>query len=459
MSKIAPYIKQAFGTSNAHEAASFLASAINRMKGWEKSQITKEVEAALNGVNFSRTAEAPKAAAPKTKTVYKDTAETLRRLAEYQQKTEALQRELDALKANQADPKEIARLKSRIEALTKAQAATERAHLEELAMARTRVQGATGELEQENKELTAANRELIEARAAILSEKNELFREQLKLKQQIGERNDRITRLQKALAAMTNGEDSKAEEREELERRLTATLFDLAEAKRDLAYAQKKLTEEAETIDMLATGRAKAWHELKATQTLAEEAIATADEASRLVEQLTAKGEELELQLNRQRATHKEELEEANRKRIAAGRRADDAERLTTQTKAKLKFEEYNGEQLAREKRALTSRVEELTDAVKKHEEDARHNYYQCESLSASLHLAQKELETLRHKSKHLFGIFHKASSFIAIAAGGLCVSIGAASEGIAGAADSVSAAAVIMLISYSVTRYLVKDM
>lgn len=71
MSKIAPLIKQAFGTSNANEAASFLASAINRMKGWEKSQITIEVETALN-----RTAEQPKAEPKtKTKTIYKDTPE------------------------------------------------------------------------------------------------------------------------------------------------------------------------------------------------------------------------------------------------------------------------------------------------------------------------------------------------------------------------------------------------
>lgn len=424
MSKIAPLIKQAFGTSNAHEAASFLASAINRMKSWEKSQISKEVEAALAGVNFSRTAEAPNATAGKTKTVYKDTAETLRRLTEYQQKAEALQRELDSLKAKQADPLEIARLKSRIEALTKAQAATERAHLEELAMARTRAQGANGDLEQKNKDLTATN--------------SELERDAAQLRQQVIERNGRIDRLKKALAAAAEGSDTSASEREELERRLTATLFDLAEAKRDLSNVNAEL--------MKARG-------------LAEMAIAHSEEAAGLVEELTAKGNALQLRMNQQETRHSDEIREEQIKRRAAGRRADDAERLTTQTRAKLKIEEYNGEQLGREKRALTARVEELTEAVKKHEEDARHNYYECESLSAKLHLAQKELAELRHKSKHLFGTFHRASAYTALTLGGLCVAIGSMSEGISGAENSLSAAAVIVLISYGVTRYLVKDM
>lgn len=406
MSKIAPLIKQAFGTSNAHEAASFLASAINRMKGWEKSQISKEVEAALAGVNFGRTAEAPNAAAGKTKTIYKDTPETERRLASFIRQVADLQREVDALKANRADPAEIKRLNARIESLTKEAAASERQHLEELAIVRAATQKDSAETVQ--------------------------------LRQQVKERDGRITRLKQALAVAAEGGDASAAEREQIERRLTATLFDLAEAKRDLSTTQAELTK---------------------ARGLAEMAIEHTEEAAELVEKLTAKGKELELQLNRQRATHKDELEEANRKRIAAGRRADDAERLTTQTKAKLKIEEYNGDQLGREKRALNARVEELTAAVKKHEEDAQHNYYQCESLSASLHLAQKELAELRHAKKYLFGTFHRASAYVSLTLGGLCVAIGAMNEGVNGAADSISAAALIVLMSYGVTRYLVKDM
>lgn len=431
MSKIASLIKQAFGTSNPHEAASFLASAINRMKGWEKSQISTEVEAALAGINFSRTADEPKATTPKTKTVYKDTAETLRSLAEYKRLTEVLQRELAGLRATHAEPKEIIRLKSRIEALTKAQEAIQRAHLEELAMARICAQGASGDLELQNENLTAAI--------------GDLKRDAVQLRQQITERNGRIDRLKKALAASAEGSDMSAVECEELERRLTATLFDLAEAKRDLSNSHAELTKARDAI---------------AVKDRALDLIARRDsDAADVIEELTAKNNALQLRMNQQETSHSDEIREEQIKRRAAGRRADDAERQTTQTKAKLKFEECNGERLTRERNELKTKLELAISDVSMHEDNARHNYYECESLTAKLHLAQKELEELRHKSTHLFGIFHKASAFIGMMAAGLCVAIGTWSDGITGATDSVQAAVVVAVISYGVTHYLVKDM
>lgn len=67
MSVIQSLIKQAFGTGNSNEAASFLASACNRMKAMDKTTIAREVESALKGVSFGRT-DADKA---KVKTVLK----------------------------------------------------------------------------------------------------------------------------------------------------------------------------------------------------------------------------------------------------------------------------------------------------------------------------------------------------------------------------------------------------
>ena len=90
MSVIQSLIKQAFGTGNSNEAATFLASACNRMKAMDKMSISREVESALRGVSFSR-AEADKA---KVKTVYKDTAVTLEKLASLEKQVRSLTHEL-----------------------------------------------------------------------------------------------------------------------------------------------------------------------------------------------------------------------------------------------------------------------------------------------------------------------------------------------------------------------------
>jgi adenylate kinase family enzyme len=54
MSLVQNLIKKAFATTNANEAASFLASACNRMKLQNKEQIMQEVSAALVSVNLTK---------------------------------------------------------------------------------------------------------------------------------------------------------------------------------------------------------------------------------------------------------------------------------------------------------------------------------------------------------------------------------------------------------------------
>lgn len=72
MSLVQNLIKKAFATNNAHEAASFLASACNRMKLQSKEQIIREVNSALSNVNLG---DKTTSCAP-----YQDSPETLQRL-------------------------------------------------------------------------------------------------------------------------------------------------------------------------------------------------------------------------------------------------------------------------------------------------------------------------------------------------------------------------------------------
>jgi len=149
-------IKKAFGTENVNEAASFLASACNRMKNSSKAEIQYEIEQALCGVNLNRpgshdvgilarlkAAEAEamqlraelKAVAgkSKTKTVYQDNPETLRRLAE-------VQGELAAARLNTVPPADIQRLSARIAGLQKSLESERDHHYQELALLRETLQ-------------------------------------------------------------------------------------------------------------------------------------------------------------------------------------------------------------------------------------------------------------------------------------------------------------------------------
>lgn len=156
MSMIQNLIKKAFGTVNANEAASFLASACNRMKSSSRAEIQFEIEQALGEVNLNRlgshdaglvarlkVAEAEavqlraelKAAAgkAKTKTVYQDNPETLRRLAE-------VQGELAAAKLNTVPQAEALRLTSRISGLQKNIESEREHHYQQLALLRETLQ-------------------------------------------------------------------------------------------------------------------------------------------------------------------------------------------------------------------------------------------------------------------------------------------------------------------------------
>lgn len=156
MSMIQNLIKKAFGTANANEASSFLASACNRMKSSSKAEIQFEIEQALCGVNLNRlgshdvgllarlkAAEAEavqlraelKAAAGKikTKTVYQDNPETLRRLAEIQGK-------LAAERLNAVPLAEIQRLTTRIAGLQKSIESEREHHYQQLALLRETLQ-------------------------------------------------------------------------------------------------------------------------------------------------------------------------------------------------------------------------------------------------------------------------------------------------------------------------------
>lgn len=72
MSMVQNLIKKAFATNNAHEAASFLASACNRMKLQNKEQIIREVNNALSNINLDNKTS--------PRTLYQDSPETLQRL-------------------------------------------------------------------------------------------------------------------------------------------------------------------------------------------------------------------------------------------------------------------------------------------------------------------------------------------------------------------------------------------
>lgn len=156
MSMIQNLIKKAFGTANANEAASFLASACNRLKGSSKAEIQHEIEQALCGVNLNRLgshdvgvmarlkaaeAEAVQLRAElktavskvKTKTVYQDNPETLKRLAQAQS-------ELAAIRLNTVPPAEVQRLNTRVLGLQKNLENEREHHYQELALLRETLQ-------------------------------------------------------------------------------------------------------------------------------------------------------------------------------------------------------------------------------------------------------------------------------------------------------------------------------
>lgn len=376
MSKIAPLIKQAFGTSNAHEAASFLASACNRMKGMDKPAITREVEAALKGVNFGRTGE-PAAAA---KTVYKDTPETSRRVASLVRQVEDLTREVNALKAHRADPKEIEHLNGRIAALIREGAERQNQHLRDLALARASQQNTLDELNAENESFTL----------------------------EIADLNERIDRLKAALAAMATGGDAETAQRQELERRLQSLTADLTRAQEAQAELNRQLQDKTQRL-------AAAHGELSSAYKRAEDAEAERDA--------------LQFRMNQQETRHADDMREERQKRIAAKDRADDEARAHTNTKARLKFEESNSRTLEKAKSGLETRLrilqgtaDQYAQSIKQHTDAADRAAAQIEELTATVSAASEQIARLTEENAQMqsrfFGVLPKAPTIAGLLAG-----------------------------------------
>ncbi|MCX8985122.1 coiled-coil domain-containing protein [Citrobacter portucalensis] len=376
MSKIAPLIKQAFGTSNAHEAASFLASACNRMKGMDKPAITREVEAALKGVNFARTGE-PAAA---TKTIYKDTPETSRRVASLVRQVEDLTREVNALKAHRADPKEIEHLNGRIALLIREGAERQNQHLRDLALARASQQNTLDELNAENQSFTL----------------------------EIADLNERIDRLKAALAAMATGGDAETAQRQELERRLQSLTADLARAQETQTELNGQIHDK--------TQRLAAVHgELSTVYKRAEDAEAERDA--------------LQFRMNQQGTLLADEMREERQKRIAAKDRADDEARAHTNTKARLKFEESNSRTLEKQKSGLETRLrilqgtaDQYSQSIKQHTAAADRAAAQIEELTATVSAASERIAKLTEENEQMqsrfFGVLPKAPTIAGLLAG-----------------------------------------
>lgn len=88
MSMVQNLIKKAFATNNAHEAASFLASACNRMKLQNKEQIIWEVNNALSNINLDSKGST-------THTLYQDSPETINRLHQCEKQITELKKALN----------------------------------------------------------------------------------------------------------------------------------------------------------------------------------------------------------------------------------------------------------------------------------------------------------------------------------------------------------------------------
>ena len=180
MSLVQNLIKKAFATNNAHEAASFLASACNRMKLQSKEQIIREVNSALSHVNLG----------DKTLsyTPYQDSPETLQRLQLAEARAASL---LSQLREEQQKhhspqplhcdtPKTINRLRqyeNQITELKKALHISQEMHLKESALVRSVMQREIDKLQSyfnRHKQATqlkanAHHQEIVESRQRLIA--------------------------------------------------------------------------------------------------------------------------------------------------------------------------------------------------------------------------------------------------------------------------------------------------
>lgn len=146
MSLVQNLIKKAFATTNANEAASFLASACNRMKLQNKEHILREVTAALVNVNLTKISDNAL-----SRTLYQDSPETLQRLHAAEVRTASLlsqlreeQQKNHSQKMTPVDtPETIERLRkfeNQVAELKKALNISQEMHLKESALVRSVMQ-------------------------------------------------------------------------------------------------------------------------------------------------------------------------------------------------------------------------------------------------------------------------------------------------------------------------------
>lgn len=403
MSKIVPLIRQAFGTSNPNEAASFLASACNRMKGMDKSAIAEEVTTALKGVNFNRSNDTGQA---KSKTVYKDTKATLEKLAECERQLKDVRSQLEAARNVTAKPHEIARLENRIADLQKYIDNVKTQHLAELALVRQQTSGSSKE---EVAELKNQFEELTQSANIAMRARVEAERKVTGLEATVAEKEAHIARLKRVLAEVASGGDADTARIKQLER-------EFAEAIKNLGYA----LDHAESCQALCTACEKNIADLTAQLNETEDKLAGAhkyieeqagkidgydSQVSTLLRQLKQDDIERGL-LSKRRALVERELEETRTKAIHSAFNLVEANKL--KDKAELETRRYYDRTNAAEKenRRLRAELAEMTTQRNKLEKDAQHNFYHCESLNAALNLSQKEVS--RYKG-HFFSAFGAA--------------------------------------------------
>lgn len=233
MSLVQNLIKKAFATANANEAASFLASACNRMKLHNKEQIQAEVSAALVNVNLVRISEKP----PQTKTVYQDSPETLRRLKDAESLSVSLLAQLREAQQSsaQGDTAEtttrLHRYEKQVAELQKALNISQEMHLKESALVRSVMQREIDEL----KSLLNRQKESGSGQAETHQrEKNELYQrleaadELIKTQQEARYKAEaEVTQLHEKLANLQADNHYSFEQCETLNARLTKTIDEL----------------------------------------------------------------------------------------------------------------------------------------------------------------------------------------------------------------------------------------
>lgn len=161
-------IKKAFGTENVNEAASFLASACNRMKHLSKAEILREAELALTGVNLQRLPGHDPALAA--------------RLRAAEAEIRSLRAELATSRQPAPAQTENQRLNTRISTLQKSLDGEREHHYRELALLRETMQRKIDGLQVTMQKDSASQRDL---RNELIKNGNALVETVVRLEQQI----------------------------------------------------------------------------------------------------------------------------------------------------------------------------------------------------------------------------------------------------------------------------------